>query len=97
MSLAMETARQILKEASELYPTKKKLWFASLKLEESYGPVQSQARILKEAMEKSKHVLFILKYSKHLWKKLDQPKEALEVIRLKYEENPQDNNLVLAL
>ena len=71
MSLAMETARQILKEASELYPTKKKLWFASLKLEEAYGSVQSQARILKEAMEKSKHVLFILKYSKHLWKKLD--------------------------
>ena len=49
-------------------------------------------------MEKANsNLIFILKYTKHVWKKLNQPTLALSVLRDEYEKNPESEHLCLAL
>jgi hypothetical protein len=43
--------------------------------------------VLKDAMEKSQKIIFILKYSKHVWKKLNDPKQALIILEQEFEKN----------
>jgi len=74
MQGAIETARFILEAGLEVYPEKKKLWLAWCKLEEDFGSKESLAQILKDAKDKSGKIIFVLKYCKHVWKKLDDSK-----------------------
>lgn len=95
---AIHTARCILKEGLEIFPAKKKLWHSWITLEQEFGSDTSLAEVLKNAMLKANNnLIFILKYSKHVWKKLDQPTLALSVLRDEFKKNPESEHLCLAL
>lgn len=94
---ALHTAKFILEEGLKIYPTKKKLWNCWISIEEQHGSDQSVADILKKAMDScTKNLIFILRYCKHLWKKMDNPNEAVVVLQKEYDKN-QNEHICLAL
>lgn len=80
--MAFECSRYIFQAGLEIYPTKKKLWFSWINLEEEFGSKEQLSTVLKDAMEKAQqnNVIFVLKYSKHVWKCLGDPQKALEIL-----------------
>lgn len=94
---AMETAKFFLLEGIEQFPQKTKLWNSLVKIEEDYGSAESVGKTLSEAMERSGKTLFVLRYSKHLWKKMEQPEEAYRVLAKKYQEDGGQEAVLLAL
>jgi hypothetical protein len=57
---------------------------------------EEPTQVLKSAMENSGKEIFVLLYSKHLWKKLHKPFDALKILQERYEKEKSDN-LLLAL
>ena len=72
---AILSARTLLREVIKQFPQKKKLWMAWISMEENLGTSESLAEVMKEScatVTKNK-VILVLKYSKHIWKKLNNP------------------------
>lgn len=76
--LAVVTARFILEAGLEQFPKKKKLWNALIDLESDLG---DGAAVLSKAAKTTGDVLYVLKYSKHLWQQQDKPDKALATLR----------------
>jgi pre-mRNA-processing factor 6 len=92
------TAYSILRECLTLYPNKKKLWNQLIDLTSENENDQKVAEILKEAVEKANNnIILILKYAKHIWKKLDNPTLAKEMLEIEFTKNPNSEHLCLAL
>jgi hypothetical protein len=87
---APQSARFIYQSATEVFPQSKKLWFAWIQME------TDPTEILKQAMDKSGKEIFVLRYSKHLWKVQHKGQEALEILKEKYSALKSEN-LLLAL
>jgi len=61
---AITTSRYILEGGLVSFPKKKKLWNALIDLESDRGEGET---VLRRAVEATGDVLYVLKYSKHLW------------------------------
>lgn len=58
----------------------------------------SVAAVLKEAVEKANNnTILVLKYAKHIWKKLNNATQAREMLELEFSKNPESEHLCLAL
>jgi len=93
----IETARAIYFNAVNLHQQKKSLWFNSIKLEEEHGSKQNLTDILRRAKYSTKHVFFYLKLAKHMWKTLHDAEGARNILTEGYSENPDSEEIVLAL
>lgn len=97
-SRAVHTARSILKHCLVLYPGKKKLWFKLIELEKENSSHDEVAEVLKNAMEKANNnVILVLSYAKHIWKKLDNPSKARDMLEQEFVKNPESELLCLGL
>lgn len=99
---AAKCARILLNAALEAYPDKKELWNQLIQLEEATGTPESQAEVLKNAVERiSPNTEHVLSYSEHLRRKLRDPAAALTLLEAQFQlrknTDPGYEDILLAL
>lgn len=99
---ALRCARFLLDDAVERFPGTEALWNQKIKLEEETGTPETHAQALKSAVEKVEHnTPYILKYSRHLWKKMANSSGSLSILEQYYHQkkdsDPGFEDILLAL